>query len=171
MTNEVGGMTHPMNTMVEKKVEYFTPLEITQDLRFHSKGCRAFDLDPCTSEDRPWDIASINWTEGGLEKPWDGRVWLNPPYGRNIGTWIKKLADHGEGTALIFARTDTEFFQQHVFQRASGILFLSGRIHFCDHTGKAYKHNAGAPSCLVAYGKRDWDILNSSVLEGARVRL
>lgn len=58
------------------------------------------------------------WTEGGLESPWIDRVWLNPPYGRETGLWLRTLAAHGSGIALVFARTETEMFHQHAGDRA-----------------------------------------------------
>lgn len=170
---------HPMNTMTLGNEEYFTPVDIWSPLQRVVRdingrwglACEKFDLDPCTAKDRPWDIAYENLSMNGLEADWEGRVWLNPPYGRKTGIWMKKLADHGCGTALIPARTDTQFFQEQVFAKATGILFLRGRIHFCDSTGKGYEHNSGAPSCLVAYGREDWDILQYSKLKGIRIKL
>lgn len=169
-------MTHPLNTMTLKNDEYFTPPEIWERLaisRFDGDPSK-FDLDPCTSKERPWDIARQNLDYpfcDGLKAKWWGRVWLNPPYDRQTGKWMEKLADHGQGTALIFARTDTQFFQEQVFGRADGILFLRGRICFCDVIGKQYESNAGAPSCLVAYGPADWVMLRTSQINGYRVEL
>src|SRR3954447_20073031 len=67
-----------------------------------------FDLDPCAPTTRPWDTAAAHYTieDDGLRQPWTGRVWLTPPYA-NAGKWLHRLADHGHGTALIFARTET----------------------------------------------------------------
>lgn len=44
-----------------------------------------FALDPCASEGQPWRTADVMWTNGGLEAPWRGLVWCNPPYGRETG--------------------------------------------------------------------------------------
>lgn len=111
-----------------------------------------FDLDPCASDPRPFDCAKLNLTraDDGFSKPWSGRVWLNPPYGRATGEWLARLAEHGDGIALVFARTDTAMFQKHVFPKASGILFLAGRLKFLNTAGVA-AGPAGAASCLISY--------------------
>ena len=129
-----------------------------------------FDLDPCAApEPRPWNTATkhIVEKEDGLSQKWEGRVWLNPPYDQNvIGKWVSKLAHHGKGTALIFARTETQFFMREVFEKAQSCLFLEGRLHFHTPEGFRAKHNGGAPSVLVAYGNDDSEILYESGLEG-----
>src|SRR3990167_7363837 len=58
----------------------------------------------------------------GLERGWDGLVWLNPPYGPECERWMKKLADHGNGIALTFARTETKWFYDQVWGRATAVL-------------------------------------------------
>lgn len=58
-----------------------------------------FDLDPCaTPPPRPWETASASFVEAdnGLSQEWFGRVWMNPPYGRGIGAWMKKMAEHAK---------------------------------------------------------------------------
>jgi hypothetical protein len=65
-----------------------------------------FDLDPCASVDRPWDTAKSHYTieDDGLLQPWFGRVWCNPPYGPKLGPFLRKMAEHENGIALVFAR-------------------------------------------------------------------
>lgn len=135
-----------------------------------------FDLDPCAAPTpRPWSTAATHWTkeDDGLSRVWFGRVWLNPPYGgaHLIGPWIRKMVQHGVGTALIFARTETELFHESVWNSADAILFLRGRLFFCRSNGFPAKHNAGAPSCLVAYGETDAFMLRYCGLPGAFVEL
>lgn len=69
-----------------------------------------FDLDPCAAPlPRPWETASASFVEAddGLSQEWFGRVWMNPPYGRGIGAWMKKMAEHakagGGGISLVDA--------------------------------------------------------------------
>ncbi|MBF6272290.1 adenine methyltransferase [Nocardia sp. 852002-51101_SCH5132738] len=142
-----------------------------------------FDLDPCAAPDspaqpRPWATAArhICLPEDGLAADWAGRVWLNPPYSREAVKWIARLADHGTGTALVFARTETSWFVEHVWKRASLLLFLDGRIHFHRPDGTRASENAGAPSVLAAYGPEDAQRLHTCGLEGtltepSRIRL
>lgn len=136
-------------------------------------GADSFTLDPCAAPaPRPWPTARRHNTAAdgdGLALHWQGRVWLNPPYSRDVGAWLAKLADHGIGTALVFARTETAWFAQHVWTRADAILFLAGRLHFHRSDGSRAADNAGAPSCLVAYGRRDADLLAGAELDGALV--
>ena len=115
-----------------------------------------FDLDPCSPIDRPWDTAAEHYTiaDNGLAKPWRGRVRLNPPYSQ-AGRWLHRLGEHGHGTALIFARTETALWFDHVWPHATALLFLRGRLTFHYATGRRAAANSGAPSVLVAYGERD----------------
>ncbi len=119
-----------------------------------------FDLDPCANDPRPWDCAAHNWTFGGLHDPWTGnRVWLNPPFNRyEVGKWIQKLADHGNGIALLHARTETEWFRI-CWRSAFAILFMRTRLIFVTPDGtpcttqKGETANSGAPPVLVAFGE------------------
>lgn len=116
-----------------------------------------FDLDPCASDPQPWPTATRMLTrrDDGLLSPWDGFVWLNPPYGRQLGKWLGRLAQHpGGGIALVFARTETAAFRDHVWPAATSLLFLCGRLTFFLPNGETSKagHNSGGPSVLIAYG-------------------
>ncbi|MFI8977259.1 DNA N-6-adenine-methyltransferase [Nocardia asteroides] len=133
-----------------------------------------FDLDPCAAPPpRPWSTAShhISAPDDGLTQPWAGRVWLNPPYSRQAVTWLARLAEHGSGTALVFARTETRWFVDTVWSQASAMLFLHGRLHFHHRDGTRAAANAGAPSVLVAYGAADAAVLASAPLAGTFVDL
>ncbi len=98
-------------------------------------------------------------------------MWLNPPYGRAMTDWLKKMSRHNKGTALIFARTETEAYHEFVWPYASGIPFLRGRLHFHYPDGRRAEANSGAPSVLVAYGVKDVERLIHSGLDGAFVGL
>ena len=132
-----------------------------------------FDLDPCASLDRPWDTAAKHYTaeDDGLAHEWEGRVWCNPPYGQQAWVWLDRLADHGNGIALVFARTETAGFFRTVWERADGLLFIEGRLHFHRPDGTRAPANAGAPSVLVAYGQRNVKTLRSCGIPGAFVDL
>jgi len=152
--------------------ERLTPPYILEALQkvtcYNVSQYHPFDLDPCAPVVRPWPMATNHYTiaDGGLRKPWEGRVWLNPPYGKETGKWLHKLAEHGWGTALIFARTDTHFFHNLVFGKARAILFIERRLHFHYVDGSRAAGNSGAPSCLVAYGLTDAIILQSCGIKG-----
>lgn len=146
--------------------EWLTPPEIIRALG-------PFDLDPCAPVTRPWPTAAQHYTieDNGLTKPWAGRVWLNPPYGDQTGRWLARIVGHGIGTALIFARTETEMFFRWVWREATALLFIEGRLNFHFVDGRRSKKNSGAPSVLCAYGCEDADRLFASGIAGQFVPL
>lgn len=156
---------HPVN----KTDVWLTPPHVL-------KAMGQFDLDPCAcSEPRPWPTAETHYTKemNGLILPWHGRVWCNPPYGgpKIIGPWMRRMAEHGNGVALIMARTETEVFHETVWEAATAVLFLKGRLYFHRQDGTRAAANAGAPSCLVAYGRANAGILAACDLPGCVVGL
>jgi hypothetical protein len=153
------------------KDEWLTPPEVIAALG----GPQSFDLDPCAPIVRPWDMAKTHYTitDNGLLKPWFGRVWFNPPYGGPpiVTPWMRRMADHGIGTALMFARTETDMFFETVWLKATALLFLRGRLHFHHSDGQRAANNSGGPSVLIAYGSADARILQHCSLAGQFVRL
>jgi hypothetical protein len=131
-----------------KNDEWLTPPEILAALG-------PFDLDPCAPAERPWDTARIHYIArfSGLAQEWRGRVWCNPPFGREAVKWLRKMVTHGNGIALIPARTETAMFYECVWDAADAVCFIKGRPHFHYIDGTRAKANSGAPICLVAYGK------------------
>jgi len=127
-----------------------------------------FDLDPCGAPGWPTaDEVFTPETHGdGLSLPWRGRVWLNPPYGSTMGSWLQRMAEHGQGTALIFARTDTAAFHDFVWPHVDALLFLRGRLTFLLPDATAASANSGAPSVLLAYGANDAERLRTSGIAG-----
>ena len=148
-----------------KSDDWLTPPEII-------KALGPFDLDPCASVDQPWRTAweQRDVYDDGLALPWWGFVWLNPPFGPDAATWVRRLADHGDGIALVPARTETRWFVEQVWQRADAVLFLHGRPHFHRPvTGERAPFNSGAPIVLVGYGTKAVDRLRCSGLHGSIV--
>lgn len=127
--------------------EWLTPPEIV-------KACGSFDLDPCAPVVRPWATAREHFTkqDDGLAQQWNGRVWCNPPFGREAIKWLRRMVQHGNGIALIPARTETVMFYETVWGGADAVLFMQGRPHFHYVDGRRAPANSGAPICLVAYG-------------------
>lgn len=137
------------------------------------KALGRFDLDPCASTDQHHQTADTMWNlfDGGFMKKWFGRVWLNPPYGSKTTDWVRRLGDHGNGIALVFARVDTALFQDEIFVRAHGLLFLRKRLFFIQRDGTRAKSSGGAPSVLIAYGELNMQSLRLSGLKGSLVDL
>ena len=157
---------------------WYTPPEIVEALG-------PFDLDPCTDFNMPWRTAKVMLTKkhNGLKTPWAKRdfVFMNPPYtreadGTDIGDWMDKLAQHGHGIALIFARVDTKWFQRTVFNHsnATSMVICDGRLKFCRRDGTQDKP-APVGSVFVAYGKkadaRLKAALKKGVIKGAYLQL
>lgn len=186
MQQRVAGMGgHQSAAML--KDEWLTPPHVLNALG----GADSFDLDPCAPIVRPWPTAQLHYTiaDNGLLKPWHGRGWFNPPYGgpEIVGPWMRRIAGHGCGTALIFARTETDLFFETVWESATAVLFLRGRLFFhvavdtwFERKGKPdifvaaggrAPANGGAPSVLIAYGDRDAEILRDCGLPGKFILL
>ena len=74
-----------------------TPKELFDDLN----AVFNFDLDAAASDDNAKCQKYFTITENGLAQSWHGNVWLNPPYGREIGAWVKKAYDEVMGGRII----------------------------------------------------------------------
>ena len=115
------GFTH--ESSVNETKEWYTPKYI-----FDALGLK-FDMDVSSpgKEVVPWIPAERHITikENGLLVPWEGSVWLNPPYGEETPRWLRKFIKHGHGVALVFARTDTAWFHNLAI-RADALCFVSG---------------------------------------------
>lgn len=144
-----------------KNDEWLTPPEWIEALG----GWRSFALDPCAPVVRPWPTAIHHMTKSrdGLQLAWRGRVWMNPPFGREAAKWLSRLAAHGNGIALIPARTETRMFYASVWGVADAVCFVRGRPHFHYVDGTRAAANSGAPIALVAYGA---DNVTALVLSG-----
>lgn len=137
-----------------------------------------FDLDPCACPlPRPWPTAAQHWTreDGPLRRAWPAgaRIWLNPPFGPKpvVAAFMARMAEHGCGTALLFARTETEVFFDTVWSAATAALFLKGRPAFHHQDGRRARANSGAPVVLIAYGTEDARRLRGCGLAGRYVHL
>lgn len=162
-----------MNTAFEKTKnstdEWYTPKYILDALG----GGGKFDLDPCAPICRLWDTAQHHYTkeDDGLTKQWFGRVWLNPPYSRPlIEKFVAKLAEHGNGIALLFNRCDSQMFHEYIFSKASAMLFLRGRIKFY-RADRTQGMQPGCGSILIAYGETNAKILRDCGLDGKYIKL
>lgn len=146
--------------------EWYTPKEIIDALG-------EFDLDPCAPVVPLWNTAKVmyNKNDDGLKQEWLGRVWLNPPYTRPlIEQFVKRMTEHGDGIALLFNRCDSKMFQDIIFENATAIKFLRGRIKFYRSNGE----QGGTPGCgsvLVAFGEDNAKILENCGIKGKYVRL
>lgn len=109
----------------------------------------SFTLDPCASDTNHKCEEYFTEADDGLSKSWDGhRVFMNPPYGRGIGAWVKKASEIQRGLAvcLVPARTDTKWWHEYIVQRGGVIIYLKGRLKFGDA-----KNSAPFPSAIIIF--------------------
>jgi hypothetical protein len=146
--------------------EWITPPKII-------KALGPFNLDPCAHPAQFYRTAKymISPPDDGLAVRWNGRVWLNPPYGNELPTWIERLATRYYGTSLVPSRTEVEsWFWPFIWERATAVLFLRGRLYFHRPDGTT-EGNAGHGSVLAAYGADDAGRLRASGIEGKFFKL
>lgn len=108
-----------------------------------------FTLDPCASDDNHKAPKYFTEADDGLSRSWDGeRVFMNPPYGREIGKWVEKASKQVGGFAvcLLPARTDTKWWHDYVVGGGANICFLKGRLKF-----GGQKNSAPFPSAIVIF--------------------
>ena len=115
-----------------------------------------FTLDPCATKDNAKCSKFYTQEDDGLSQDWSNeRVFMNPPYGREIGKWIKKAYEEYEKGAIVVclipARTDTRYWHDYIFPHAA-IRFLKGRIKF-ENGNKP--QSAPFPSAVVIFGE-EW---------------
>lgn len=115
-----------------------------------------FDLDPCAApEPRPWPTAATMLSEpegDGLAADWRGLVWCNPPYS-DAERWLRKLARHGDGIAMLFVRAETGLWRRHVWGAAECLLVLGSRIAFYRPDGTRADKPGITASALVGWGE------------------
>lgn len=133
-----------------KSVEWYTPRWVFDELGL------TFDLDPASPHDMETAVpAETKYTvfDDGLKLPWFGRVWMNPPYGPDTGMWVKRMAQHGNGIALVFSRTDAGWCQE-AMKSATAMLFVAGRVEFVPGIENEHKKSrCGAGTVMFAWGE------------------
>ena len=111
-----------------------------------------FTLDPCSTDANAKCDKHYTVNENGLLMPWRSeRVFVNPPYGRQIAKWVEKCdkeSNHAIIVALLPARTDTAWFHDHI-NKKSDVEFLRGRVKF--ELGGVALQSAPFPSMIVRW--------------------
>jgi hypothetical protein len=129
--------------------EWFTPPEY-----FRALGL-VFDLDPCSPGPEHWVPARRIYTktDDGLRQPWEGCVFMNPPFGGRRGhvPWLRKFFAHGNGIALVAARTSADWFHDVVMPSAELLLFPNGKTKFHRPDGSVGKQ-PGTGIVLIGAG-------------------
>lgn len=134
-----------------------TPKDIFDklDTEFH------FDIDVCALPSNAKCTTFFTPEQDGLKQKWKGVCWMNPPYGRNIGEWMRKaLESNTTVVCLVPARTDTKWWHDYAM-KASEIRFVKGRLKFGDS-----KNSAPFPSAIIVFGKTHKDLKVCSMERG-----
>ena len=128
--------------------EWATPWPLFRELRdeFH------FTVDVCATEKNAKCLEFFSPEQDGLAQEWRGVCWMNPPYGRTIGKWIRKAYESSlQGATvvcLVPARTDTAWWHDYCMQ--GEVRFLRGRVYFERGNG-ARSVGAPFPSAIVIF--------------------
>jgi phage N-6-adenine-methyltransferase len=130
-------------------VEWSSPQDFFDEIakRFN------FVLDACATDENTKCGSWFTKEVDGRRMNWqsNGDVWMNPPYGRGIGSWVQKAADTAKnGTTVVCllpARTDTKWFHDFCLKYGD-VEFIKGRLKFGGHKGLA-----PFPSMIVIFTK------------------
>ena len=128
-----------------------------------------FDLDPCGA---PGHVLAkhtylLENGDDGLRDPWEGRVFMNPPYGaKYIKPWAERLIEHNNGIMLIPANVGTKLWQDLIFPTADAVHFYRHRITFHHRDPGARELASPQASAFVAYGDTNVEALLTSDLPG-----
>jgi len=145
---------------INDKNTTLTPLSLIEKLG-------VFDYDPCGIQHHKTANKIISLPTDGLAEIWEGRVWLNPPYS-NPTEFMNKLAEHGNGIALVLNSTDTVWFQ-NALKKADGMYLLKGRPKFMRLDMSKVSIMRGV--VLFAFGKDNAIKLKECGLDGYFVSL
>ena len=135
--------------MFSSKTEMWeTPQELFEELNneFH------FSLDVCATAENAKCEKYYTPEIDGLSQPWNGTVWCNPPYGRQIGKWVfaASVASGVRNATVVMllpARTDTRWFHDYIYQKERvEIRFIKGRLKF-----GGSKNGASFPSMICIF--------------------
>ena len=140
-----------MNVHFSSKTnEWTTPINFYNELNKEFN----FTLDPCCTKENALCQKYYTKEDNGLVKDWSNEiVFMNPPYDRNLHTWIRKAYLESLNNAIVVclipARTETQYWHDFIFPYALKILFIKGRLRF-----GGSKHNAPFPSAIIVFEKR-----------------
>lgn len=130
--------------------EWYTPPEIFKSLRIR------FHLDVASPGKNHWVPADHIYTkeDDGLKSSWFGTVFMNPPFGGRNGQvpWLEKFIRHGNGIAIVAARTSSKWFQD-LIPKCDAVLFPRGKTKFIRPDGSVGK-SPGSGIVILAMGEK-----------------
>lgn len=136
-----------------KKLDWCTPQAFFEKLNEEFN----FTLDAAATDNttkcKEYFTPETDGLKSSWKRPMGGSVFCNPPYGREIGKWVKKAFEEAqEGTTVVMlipARTDTSYFHDYIYGKAE-IRFIRGRLKFTDYDGNEFAP-APFPSMVVIF--------------------
>lgn len=139
------------NVLLSSKTDLWgTPQELFDALDYVFN----FTLDPCATSENAKCRRFFTKKENGLEQDWgEHRVWMNPPYGRQLPLWMKKAYEASLGGALVVclvpARTETDWWFDYALKGT--VRYFHGRLAFDGATKSGKPESATFPSALVIF--------------------
>jgi len=107
-----------------------------------------FTLDVCALPENAKCASYFTPEQDGLQQDWNGTYWMNPPYGRTIGRWVRKAYEASKNGSIVVcllpARTDTAWW--HDYCQRGKIEFIRGRLKL-----GGSKNSAPFPSAVVVF--------------------
>ena len=131
-----------------------------------------FELDVCALPENAKCKKFFTPEQDGLSQEWEGVCWMNPPYGRAIGKWVRKAFESAKQGAtvvcLIPARVDTRWWHEYCVK--GEITFLKGRLKFQNRALPSFKEDgshrvssAPFPSAIVVFRPTVADALDLAI--------
>lgn len=108
-----------------------------------------FETDVCATQENAKCERFFSPEIDGLKEEWTGTCWMNPPYGKTIGAWVKKAYESAKKNratvvCLLPARVDTKWW--HDYCAKGEVTFVKGRLKF-----GGSKNGAPFPSAVVVF--------------------
>lgn len=134
-----------MNVHFSSKTDLWETPQATFD-KLHAEF--GFEVDVCALPENAKCARYFTPEQDGLLQEWRGACWMNPPYGREIGHWMRKAYESSKRGAtvvcLVPARTDTAWWHDYAIK--GEVRFIRGRLKFGGH-----ENSAPFPSAIVIF--------------------
>jgi phage N-6-adenine-methyltransferase len=119
-----------------------------------------FEVDVCALPENAKCASYYTPEQDGLAQEWRGTLWMNPPYGREIGAWVQKayesaLNNGATVVCLLPARVDTRWW--HDYCAKGEVHFVRGRLKF-----GGSPNSAPFPCAVVVFRPRVVDCLGAT---------
>jgi ParB family chromosome partitioning protein len=150
------------------KYEWYTPHKFIEAAR---NVMGSIDLDPASSETANKIVRATKYytkEDNGLIQPWEGNIWLNPPYNNSLVVdftekLLNELTNINEACVLVNNATETRWFQK-ILNASDAVCFVKGRIKFLDENGNATGSSLQGQAILF-FGYKNLDLFYSNFQE------